>query len=321
MLKESLNIIYPVETEQQIEKSEDILLRKIENYKNDTNKLKIDYEDFNEIFKSLSLELLMECWIRSTNDLINFIGYEFEKSTENNIKNNEYTSNNKSRNLENNTWNVISIKKWLNKYEIEKELNWYKILKQDIKTTVCWYYNLFSTLEWTHLQNGSDIPNISDIPWFSKKRWLSPKAFVKLFNEFSPNWYTIDLIHPDDDKIIEIIHSQINLQLPIPIIYVPVWWKVHSPHYATITWIWYDKKWNEIYKLIDSMENVIPRNYLTKKELIETIKFNNLKSNNLILDIWYKLFNKLTKMVAWWENNIFIINPPNKWYVDLSFVA
>jgi hypothetical protein len=61
MLKESLNIIYPVETEQQIEKSEDILLRKIENYKNDTNKLKIDYEDFNEIFKSLSLELLMEC--------------------------------------------------------------------------------------------------------------------------------------------------------------------------------------------------------------------------------------------------------------------
>lgn len=183
------------------------------------------------------------------------------------------------------------------------EIKWYTLAQQLPKTANCWHINLDGVLDWSQSWK-------IDHSWFSQKKWLSPKSFVENFNAHSPDGYWVNALHLWVKDAISTIEEQIKKWIPTPIIYVPIWGNVLAPHYATIIGLWKKADGSKVFKIKDSMSDVIPRDFLTEKELSEALQFNNLKTGNPTKDILLQWFSNISKRYLWGETTIFQIQTP-----------
>jgi hypothetical protein len=175
-----------------------------------------------------------------------------------------------------------------------------KVAKQEKWTAYCWHRNVAALLEYFNKTLWINLPKKDIFSYLSIKTWLSPHKFIETFNKYSPKWLSIKYEHFSNstDRMFNVIAKQLEKEIPVPMIYFPQW--IWTPHYATIIWKWINDKWEKIYKIADSMEWTISNTILTKKELTDALKFDKK-------DLKWELVWKVSKLVLWWKNNIFII--------------
>lgn len=177
----------------------------------------------------------------------------------------------------------------------------FHIWKQKPHSAHCGHLNV----EWllNYLSQGKQQE--SHFEASSTKIWLLPESFIKIFDEYSPKEFSIDIIHPEEKDLVAIVEKQIQAWLPVPIIYIPLGWMVKFPHYATIVGIWKNKEGAKVFRIEDSLREYISRDFLTEKELIECLNLNGAPSSSHMEQVISKSIQKFAKKSFWWNKTLF----------------
>lgn len=194
--------------------------------------------------------------------------------------------------------NVIPFRSWL---VFDTIIESFPTLTEQLpKMLNCSGINLQWNLEWAWKWN---IP--PTVTRFTEKI-LSPKWFAKEFNKNAPQDYTMHIENPWNHEVLQIIQQQLKNGIPVPMIYVPIGWNVRAPHFATIVGIGKFKEGIPMYRIQDSMRDIIPKNWLTEKELLECLNFQTLRSEKSVENIALRTIASSSHWYLWW-NTIYII--------------
>lgn len=206
------------------------------------------------------------------------------------------------------TTEVLSFKEGL-KYN--HNIPEYRLAEQAPKTANCGHINLDGALEWAN--GGKPLAKEAGLVHseFSLKTGLNPRSFVDLFNKHSPDGYKMQIKHPGAEETISLIESQMTKWLPVPMIYVPVGGNVLAPHYATIVGMGKKADGTPIFRVADSMQKQIPKDWLTKEELIDALGLEkNLKTDSPLRNVALQGVAKVAKKHLGGEHTVFIIEKP-----------
>lgn len=91
--------------------------------------------------------------------------------------------------------------------------------------------------------------------------------------------------NPSNQEVISIINSKLKEGTPVPMIYVPIGGNVKAPHFATIVDTGKLPDGTPIYRIQDSMRDVIPKEWLTEAELLKSLNFETLRSDQPITNL------------------------------------
>ncbi|MBX9809415.1 hypothetical protein K2X92_03445, partial [Candidatus Gracilibacteria bacterium] len=156
-----------------------------------------------------------------------------------------------------------------------------KLAKQLPRTNICSGINLQGMLDWAYQGFGKDRPTL---PSFGDKKF-SPQGFVDEFNKNAPPGYVMRVQNPSNQEVISIINSKLKEGTPVPMIYVPIGGNVKAPHFATIVDTGKLPDGTPIYRIQDSMRDVIPKEWLTEAELLKSLNFETLRSDQPITNL------------------------------------
>lgn len=204
--------------------------------------------------------------------------------------------------VKNNSQGFISVE-WNEKIQYDCFLPDFHIWKQKPHSAHCGHLNV----EWllNYLSQGKQQE--SHFEASSTKIWLLPESFIKIFNEYSPKEFSIEILHPEEKDLVPIIEEQIQAWLPVPIIYIPLGWTVKFPHYATIVGIWKNKEGAKVFRIEDSLREYISRDFLTETELIECLNLTGAPSSSHMEQVISKSIQKFAKKSFWWRKTLFRI--------------